>query len=416
MAVKTVSVERFAPTHAYRNRLLRIDLSDGRIWAQETTGYLPDFLGARGLAAKIVWDEYPEPVAAFDPRNPLMMVPGAMTGARSPYSGRTNICTFGPQGHPYEWFTRASIGDKWGHELKHAGYDGIVITGASETPVRILIRDDEVSIIPADDLWGTDALQVQGVIAAADGARVRTLTIGVAGENLSRIATIHTGNTSVAGQGGFGAVMGSKKLKAVTVIGTQDVPVADPERLRKLFKDVAAAVRGLRGMKERLERINKRLEAEGSGTARIVPCTQYCITPCRTEIRNIQGRHFDQKWSGVIGCVSGVFGGGRGTLYDWKLGMSGTMEMNVHANRLGLNHWDLLVGIVPWLRSCEARGLISDINGVAMDWNSSDFWVALVNAIATRQGIGDALAEGGYRGALQLGIGEEIMRRYYTGW
>jgi len=416
VVAKHVHLERFAPAFAHRNRLLRIDLSNGRIWAQETAQYLPDYLGARGLAAKIVWDEYPEPVAPFAPENPLLIVPGAMTGTRSPYSGRTNICTFGPQGHPYEWFTRASIGDKWGHELKRAGYDGVVITGASDTPVRIAIRDDEVSIVPAGELWGMDALAVQDEIAGSDGARCRTLTIGVAGENLSRIATIHTGSTSVAGQGGFGAVMGSKKLKAITVTGSQDVEVADPERLKGLFKDVAAAVRGLRGMKSRMTRINAQLQAEGGGSARLVPCTQYCITPCRTEIRGIPGRHFDQKWSGVIGCVSGVFGGGRGTLYDWKLGLSGTMEMNLHANRLGLNHWDILVGMVPWLRGCQARGLLSDINGVPMDWNSSDFWVALVDAIANREGIGDALAEGGWRAAQQLGIGTDIVRRYYSGW
>jgi aldehyde:ferredoxin oxidoreductase len=409
-------MERFAPAHAWRNRILYIDLSDGRIWAEPSAPYTPEYIGGRALAAKLLWDQYPEPVSPFDPRNPLMIMPGAMTGTPSPYSGRTAICTFGPQGHPYEWFTRANIGATWGHELKVAGYDGIVITGASETPVRILIRDDEVSLIPADDLWGTDALEVQERIEAADGPQVKTLTIGPAGENLSRIATIHTGSTSVAGQGGFGAVMGSKRLKAVTVRGTQEVPVADPAQLKGLFRDVAKAVKGLRGMRRRLDHINEQLKAEGGGEARPVPCTKYCITPCRTEIRNAQGRHFDQKWSGVVGCVSGLFGGGRGTLYDWDLGIHGTLELNMHANRLGLNHWDILVGIVPWMRTCQAQGLLSEFNGQPIDWNSPDFWVRFLDAIAYREGMGDALAEGGWRGAFRLGLGEEIVRRYYTGW
>ncbi len=416
MATKTVKLQTFAPTDAYRNRLLRVDLSSGEIRAEETAPYLPDYLGGRGLAAKIVWDEYPEPVEAFDERNPLMIMPGALTGARAPYSGRTALGTFAPQGHPYTWFTRANIGASWGHELKLAGYDGIVITGASETPVRLMIRDDEVSLISADALWGMDTLAVQEAIKAIDGSRVKTLTIGPAGESLSRIATIHTGSTSVAGQGGFGAVMGSKKLKAITVSGTQEVPVAHSERLRDLFRDVAKAVQGLRGMKQRVAQINERLVEEGGGEARAVPCTQYCVTPCRTEIRNAQGRHFDQKWSGVVGCVSGLFGGGRGTLYDWDLGIHGTLELNMHANRLGLNHWDILVGIVPWLRSSQAHGLISQINGVPMDWNSPELWVTLLDAMAHRRGIGDALAEGGWRAAYQLDLGVEIMRRYYTGW
>ena len=416
MVTKTVKLERFAPLYGWRNRLLRIDLSEGRIWAQETAPDVPKFIGGRGLAAKVLWDEYPEPVDPFDPRNPLMVMPGALTGTRSPYSGRTHVSSFSPQSYPYTWFTRASIGANWGHELKKAGYDGIVVTGASETPVRILIRDDEVSLVPADELWGVDALVTQERIQAVDGRQAKTLTIGVAGEKLSRIATIHTGSTSVAGQGGFGAVMGSKKLKAITVIGSEQVPVAEPEKMKRLFADIAGALEGYRGMKRRLDMINDQLAAEGGGKARLVPCTMYCITPCRTEITDAQGRHFDQKWSGVVGCVSGIFGGGPGTLYDWKIGASGTLELNMHANRLGLNHWDILVGIVPWLRTSAAQGLIDNINGHAMDWNSSDFWVTLLDAIAHRDDIGDALAEGGYRAAYQLDMGVDIIQRYYTGW
>ena len=210
--------------------------------------------------------------------------------------------------------------------------------------------------------------------------------------------------------------MGSKRLKAISVIGTQDVPLADPDGMKALFRDIAAALQNYRGMHRYLDRINEQLAAEGGGKARLVPCTMYCITPCRAEITDAQGRHFDQKWSGAVGCVSGTFGGGPGTLYDWKIGVGGTLELNMHANRLGLNHWDILVGIVPWLRTSKAHGLINNINGHPFDWNSSDFWVALLDAIANRDGIGDALAEGGYRAAYQLDLGVEIMRRYYTGW
>ncbi len=416
MTIKTVKLPRFAPLYGWRNRLLRVDLSAGRIWAQPTAQDVPQFIGGRGLAAKIMWDMYPDPVDPFDERNPLMLMPGALTGARSPYSGRMHVSSFSPQSHPYPWFTRASIGANWGHELKKAGYDGVVITGASDQPVRILIRDDEVSLIPADELWGMDALAVQEAIRSQDGKQAKTLTIGPAGENLSRIATIHTASTSVAGQGGFGAVMGSKKLKAVTVIGSSEVLVADPDRLKRLFQDVAKGLRGLRGARGRMQRINAQLQAEGGGRARAVPCTMYCITPCRAQITDAQGRHFDQKWSGVIGCVSGIFGGGRGTLYDWEIGIRGTLELNMHANRLGLNHWDILVGIVPWLKTSARLGLIQDINGHPMDWNSPDFWVALLDAITYRDGIGDALAEGGFRAAHTLDLGVEIMRRYYTGW
>ena len=211
---------------SWANRILRIDLSTMTVRAQESSPYVPDYLGARGIAAKIVWDEYPEPVKPFDPANPLMIFPGALTGSHAPYSGRTNVCAFSPQGYPYPWFTRSSIGGRFGGELKRAGYDGIVITGAAEAPVRIRIRDDEVSILPSDDLWGLDALDTLATLESAEGKGMYVLVIGPAGERLSRIATIQTGSSSACGQGGFGAVMGSKNLKAISVTGTGHVSIA----------------------------------------------------------------------------------------------------------------------------------------------------------------------------------------------
>jgi len=418
MKAKTVKLQRFAPMYGWRNRVLRIDLSAGRIWAQEAAPYVPDFVGARGLAARILWEEYPEPVGAFDPRNPLMIMPGALTGTRSPYSGRTNVCAFSPQSSPYTWFSRASMGADWGAELKQAGYDGVVVTGASETPVQILIRDDEVSILPADDLWGLDTLETQERTAAAFGKNVKTLTIGPAGERLSRIATIQTASTSVAGQGGFGAVMGSKLLKAISVIGSERVPVADPERLQALYRAVGDEVRGSRQRQRMIDFMNERLAEEGGGRARVYPCTNACPTPCSTYLRDVQGCAFNRKWSGGLACVSGIFRGGAGGhwLYDWDLGFRGGFELNMHANRMGLNHWDILVGIVPWLRSCEKYGLLSEIDGRPLDWNSPAWWAELIDDMALRRGTGDALAEGGWRAAPLLGLGEEIVRRYYTGW
>jgi aldehyde:ferredoxin oxidoreductase len=178
-------VGRFGSMQAWANRILRVDLSNMRIGVQETAPYVPDFLGARGIAARICWDEYPEPVEPFgklragssDPANPLMIFPGALTGSRSPYSGRTIVCAFSPQGYPHPWFTRSSIGGHFGGELKRAGYDGIVVTGASETVVHLRIRDDEVSILPADDLWGLDTMEtlealVRGCVRWSSGLPV----------------------------------------------------------------------------------------------------------------------------------------------------------------------------------------------------------------------------------------------------
>ena len=409
------TLSRYAPMFGWMNRILRVDLSDGRIWAQETAPYLPDFIGARGIAAKILWDEYPEPVAPFDPRNPFMVMPGALTGTIAPYSGRTNVCAFGPQGSPYGWFTRGSIGHDWGARLKRAGYDGLVVTGASETPVHILIQDDEVSILPADDLWGLDTVETQEAIQGAYGKAARTLTIGPAGERLSRIATVQTGTSSAAGQGGFGAVMGSKKLKAITVLASGRVPVADPERLRWLFKAVGDHVRPYqRGLLARYIGVDEGSGQEGK--IRNYACTASCPSPCQIHLSDVPGCHFDRKWTGAMTCVGTIFKGMPMPMYDWDLGIRGGMELNMYANRLGLNHWDLLVGMIPWLSTCHREGLLPEVNGHRFDLNDIDFWVHLLHDIAYREGVGDALAEGGWRGAQRLDLGVEWMRRYYTGW
>ena len=397
------------------NRLLRVDLSNGHIEAQETAPYFPSYLGARGLAAKVLWDEYPEPVDPFSPDAPLMFVPGALTGTTAPYSGRTCISGFGPQGYPYPWFTRSNIGGGWGGRLKRAGYDGLVVTGCSETPVYILIRDDTVSIVPAEELWGVDSFETQQRLQSLYGRTARSLTIGPAGERLSRIATIQTDTTNAAGQGGFGAVMGAKKLKAVTVVSTGKVEVADAERLRWLTQAIGDEVRPTRRWRS-YDALNQALAAEGGGRARPYACTEGCPSPCQTIYSDVPGCAFDRKWSGALACVSGRFGGGMDTVYSWKLGQRATVELNLYANELGLNHWDILVGMIPWLRACHLNGLLPEVNGKAFDLNSSDFWVHLLRAMAYREGMGDALAEGGWRGALQLGLGVDLMRRYYTGW
>ncbi|NLG26817.1 MAG: hypothetical protein GX557_02830, partial [Chloroflexi bacterium] len=259
MNAVVVNVPRFGERHGYANRILHIDLCDMSVRAEESAAYLPYFLGGRGLGAKLAWDAFPEPVDPFDPASPLMVLPGALTGSRAPYSGRTGFCAFSPQAYPYRWFTRSNVGRHFGGEVKRAGYDAIVVTGASDVPVRIRIRDDEVSILPADDLWGTDALDTIDAIEAADGKGTRTMTIGQAGEHLSRIATIQIDSSSACGHGGFGAVLGSKKLKAISVRGTGAVSLADPERMDALIRAIGEEARSQRPIARRIKQINERI-------------------------------------------------------------------------------------------------------------------------------------------------------------
>jgi aldehyde:ferredoxin oxidoreductase len=439
MKPQTFKLERSHAPSCWANRILRIDLTAMRVWAQETAPYVPAYLGARGIAARLCWDEYPEPVGPFDPANPLMVMTGALTGSRAPYSGRTTIHAFSPQADPYPWFTRSSIGGRFGGELKRAGYDGLVVTGASETPVRIRIHDDQVRIVPADRaseggaLWGLDTMDTLEALEAIEGKGVRSLVIGPAGERLSRIATIQTASSSAAGQGGFGAVMGAKNLKAISVTGTGRVRLADPDRMRALTRALARTLREA-GRNTPfafgdLDRLNQALAAKGDGRARLVPCTEGCLTPCSVYFEDMPGAVAQRKWSGSWFCVAAnVFPGfteippGLQAFFDWRLERRAAFEMNVLSNRYGLNQFDLLKGMVPWLLACQKAGLIAALDGVTaqrgqeMDWQSPAFWAAFLHAIAYREGLGDTLAEGGWAASRALGLGVEIAARRYPGW
>ena len=428
MKPTVTEVSRFRNMHGWANRILRIDLSNMHIQAQETEPYVPEFLGARGIAARICWQEYAEPVEPFSSSNPLMIFPGALTGSHSPYSGRSSVCAFSPQGYPHPWFTRSNIGGYFGGELKRAGYDGIVVTGAAETPVRLRIRDDEVSILPAEALWGLDTMDTLQALESAEGQGVRSLVIGPAGERLSRIATIQTASSSACGQGGFGAVMGSKRLKAVSVIGSGRVSLFAPETIISIARTLVRmfAEDGQSGPLNfygDISRLNQELAAGGNGRAACRACTEGCITPCVAHFQDMPGVVHDHKWSGDWVCVGRDFLGfaeddppQKKAIFDWQLGERPAFELNVLSNCYGLNQSDILMGMVPWLIACQKAGLISEINGQRIDWQSPEFWVEFLRIIAYRQGLGEALAEGGWAAARTLHLGEELARQRYPGW
>jgi len=422
------TVERFEKKYIWANRILRIDLSDMRISVQETAPYVPEFLGARGIAARICWEQYAEAVEPFDPANPLMIFPGALTGSRSPYSGRTTVCAFSPQAYPRPWFTRSNVGGHFGGALKRAGYDGIVVTGASETPVRVHIHDDEVSVLPAGDLWGLGTMDSLQAIESIEGKGVRSMVIGPAGERLSRIATIHAASSSACGQGGFGAVMGSKKLKAVSVVGSGRVSLARPETITSITKTLVRMMAedgktGPMNFYGDIADLNRQLAAEGNGRARCHACTESCVTPCAAYFLDMPGVVHDRKWSGDWVCVGTRFQGFDvddkshfRSIYDWQLARRPAFEMNALSNHYGLSQMDLITGIAPWLIACQKAGLISEVNGLPMDWSSPQFWAEFMHAIAYREGLGDVLAEGGWAAARTLHLGEDLAHDRYPGW
>ncbi|MBN1402013.1 MAG: hypothetical protein JXA74_14320, partial [Anaerolineae bacterium] len=321
---------------------------------------------------------------------------------------------FSPQAWPYEWFTRSSIGGHFGGELKRAGYDALVVTGAADSPVRIQIHDDEVRVLPAEELWGQDIFDALEALDAAEGRGAYHLTIGPAGERLSRIATIQSASSTAAGQGGFGAVMGSKRLKAISVRGSGRVPLAQPDKVAGLARALAAIGQpGPAYFGRDLAKLNAQLAAEGNGRARVVACTEGCVTPCVAEFEDMPGVAHDRKWSGVWFCVATWFPGvprnpRMSDLVDWHLERRAAFEVNTCSNRYGLNHWEILA-MPMWLAACQRAGLIGDLNGHPMDWSSPTFWAVFLHDLAYRDGVGDVLAEGTCAASRRLRLGESLV-------
>ena len=221
--------------------ILWIDLTTGSIKKTPTSEYL-DYTGGIGFGYKIVFDEAPT-ADAFSPENRMVFATGPLTGTFAPSTGRSEVVSISPHvyapkaKHPL--VTRSGFGGYWGAELKFAGYDALVVQGKASKPVFINIVGDKVSIEDAQFIWGQDTFAAQDMIKEKlQDEETQIVVIGPSGEKLVRIAPIIHRAGNAAGQGGFGAVMGSKNLKAIAVRGKKGVPVAHKQELVKYVKSV----------------------------------------------------------------------------------------------------------------------------------------------------------------------------------
>ncbi len=222
-------------SYGWSGTVLKVDLTNKDIQKVPTSTYQPEkFLGGVGLCNKAFWDMGCPKVGPLDPENPLMIAAGPMTGIPGPFN-RAEICGVGLQNYPEPQFTFSGIGGKFPSAMKYAGYDMIIVTGKAESPVYLEIVDDDVEIKDASELWGLDMFESQQQLMKKD-PDCSVMAIGRAGENLSSLAIIATETSSTAGQGGFGAVMGSKNLKVISAKGTGSVNIARPEELRSVVQ------------------------------------------------------------------------------------------------------------------------------------------------------------------------------------
>src|SRR6266550_5091639 len=212
--------------YGYWNKILHVDLGDRRTWIEEPgDAFFRRYAGGRGLIGHYLLKYVPKGADPLGPDNVLVIAPGVLTGAPVPGAGRHSV---GAKSPLTGGFGESESGGYWGAELKRAGWDGIVFHGVSPTPVYLWINDGVVEIRDAGHLWGHITGEVEDAILAELGdPRIRIAQIGPAGENLVRFACIANELNEVAGRTGMGAVMGSKRLKAIAVRGKIPVKIAD---------------------------------------------------------------------------------------------------------------------------------------------------------------------------------------------
>ncbi len=404
--------------NGYTGKILRVNLTTGEIGAMDTAKY-EEFGGGYGMGAAIFWDLAVAPGEwdlkdAYDPRNviPIMVGPLAATGV--PASGRTSVCGLSPETFPTCEFWRGNFGGRFGTMMKIAGWDGIVVEGRADKPVWINIINDQVKIEDAKELWGLDTWQTEVRITSMIGGRTRfgeewlevgnayttarpeTLCIGPVGETKSRLAALITGSGVSARIGGYGAVFGAKNLKAISVIGTGSVEVSNPKGV-----------------------VDARLHHMHSGN---LPPIQAGAASCMPCLRGDRRR--SNYYGGETMCADQgwFFSNPSPTVQDMaaealiKYGLS-SWSAHFHAFSIAIpGAPEVFHGKVPtdsglgwYLTYLYEEGLLGpgkqiDSAPLPMDqWNELSFRLALLDAIARRVGIGDALAEGCCRAAQKWG-------------
>jgi len=218
----------------YFGRLLRVNLTNHTYQAESIPEQiLKDYIGGRGLGSKLLFDEMPGKTDALGPDNKLIFLTGPLTGIPAPTTSRYSIVAKSPL---TSTVGGSSSGGHFGINLKSTGYDVLLVEGVSENPCYIYITDEKVEIRDAANLWGKLTGETTDIVLAETNSKAGVASIGPSGETTQLIASIMNEKNHAAGRGGLGAVMGSKKLKAVVVNGAQKTPIEDKEVVDKAVK------------------------------------------------------------------------------------------------------------------------------------------------------------------------------------
>ncbi|WP_299977417.1 aldehyde ferredoxin oxidoreductase family protein [Desulfobacula sp.] len=411
--------------YGFMDKILRVNLTSGTT-AIETIPeqWARDYLGGAGLATKYLFEEVPADTDPLGPDNKLIFMTGPLTGTSSASASRYSVVAKSPLtglwGH-------GNSGGSFGPAMKRAGFDGFIIEGSSEIPVYLEILDGEVKLLPAKNLWGKTVPETEDILEETSDNKVTIASIGPGGENLVRYAAIMNNKHRAVGRTGMGAVMGSKKLKAIVCAGKAKFDIADPEK----FKTTA------RRQIDFLDESMLKVGFEAFGTNMV------------SDMVNARGGYPTRNWqTGVfddiekvnsealtntvldkgVSCFACPIACGRGTTikegkYAGKTGegpeyesantlgaLCGVSDMNAitMANYLcNENGLDTIStgSTIAFALECYEKGILTKemTHGLELKFGNADLVIDLVKKIAKREGIGDLLAEGSRIAAQKLG-------------
>jgi aldehyde:ferredoxin oxidoreductase len=379
--------------YGYAGDILKVDLTSHIITRLDTGSYADRFIGGRGTGAKLYWDETAPYTKAYDPDNCIICTTGPIAGFTRFAGCRWQMCGKSPAMEP-ESFSYANFGGSWGTWLKYAGFDGIVIKGRCEKPSWILINNDSISINDATHLWGKTTNETEDYFKSTLDKEARVMCIGPAGENLVSFSVVMASDNAT-GSCGFGAVFGSKNLKAVViVISKKKRPLAsEPDMLKNLADSV---------FKLRTENYENYGHVP-IDKKRIRACYG-CISGCdRQEFPDESGREYKHF------CQASAVYIEHAIKYN---GLEQGLSVNRIANRLsdqyGLDT-AVLMPMFDWLSSCYKEGILSEEEtGLPLSKiGGLEFVNALFEQISYRKGFGNILADGTIKVAKHIGRGSE---------
>jgi len=414
----------------YKGIVAHIDLENQKIEMEEIErGSLRRWGGGSGLASSRLYEQVKPGIDPLDPKNVVWVMAGPLTGSVAPCSGRIEVVT---KSALTGFMGLSSTGGLFGARLKQAGWDGIAIRGASETPVYLLVRPGSIEIRDASQLWGLDTFETSRAIAKELGdpseRRVKVMAIGPAGENFVAFACLINERCHAAARGGAGAVWGAKKLKAIAV-DTQFRPLPASDHFRKVCAAASEKIKtnetcqaysrfgslpvsdswfemgclpGLNFQKGVLPRWR-----ETRGTERIKSFVTkpdgtcyHCAMPCFNRVEVVGGDYDGLKiTSGTFVQAVMEFGAKCGIE-----SLPAIWKCKEICHRLGMDYGSAS-GVIAFAMELFQRALLTgkDLEVAGLEWGDAEGIFHLLRKIAYRQGIGAVLAEGSARASAKLG-------------